>query len=301
MQASNVLMIEPVNFKFNPETAVNNAFQKEGGKNVQAKALEEFNNLVDLLRQNKIDVLVVKDTLEPETPDALFPNNWISFHEGNIIFLYPMFAKNRRLERKQHVLDAVKKKFKVKQIHDLSEHEKNGYFLEGTGSMVFDHVNKIAYSSISPRTDELVLHEFCSISKYIPVSFASKDKNGKKIYHCNVLMCVGHAFVVICLDVIYDVVDREKLMHLFSRTGKEIIEISLEQMQSFAGNMLQLKNADGELVLVMSTQAFKSLRKDQVKKLQSFNKVIHTSLNTIETHGGGSARCMIAEIFNDPK
>lgn len=301
MQASKLLMIQPVNFHFNPETAVNNVFQKKLDGNVQEKALEEFNNLVKLLRRNKIDITVVEDTHEPVTPDSIFPNNWITFHEDNSIFLYPMFAANRRMERKHHVLSTVKEKFHIKNVHDLSVHEKRGAFLEGTGSMVLDRNNKIAYASISQRTDLEVLHEFCKISNYFPVSFLSQDRSGKDIYHSNVMMCVADAYVVICLEAIEEESQREKLRHLFMKTGKEIIPISLDQLNHFAGNMIQLRNTDGELILVMSTRAYQALTAKQIEKLESYNRIIYTPLDTIETCGGGSARCMMAEIFNEAK
>ena len=302
MQASKLLMIQPVNFKFNPETAVNNAFQKNiKGNHVQEQALKEFNAFVDILEKNKVEVTVVKDSLEPETPDSIFPNNWISFHEDNSIFLYPMFATNRRLERKGYVMETIKKRFRTATIHDLTHHENNGSFLEGTGSMVFDRENKIAYASISARTDIKALHHFCSISNYFPVTFSSKDKFGNDIYHSNVMMCVADSYVVICLDAIIDKIDKEILRLVLIKTKKEIIEITLEQLNRFAGNMLQLKNHDGELLLVMSTQAYRSLDKAQIKKLQSYNRIVHSPLDTIEECGGGSARCMMAEIFNETK
>lgn len=301
MEASKLLMIEPVNFGFNPQTAVNNAFQTNKQTNVQEKALEEFNGLVSLLRNNKLDVTVVMDSPHPHTPDSIFPNNWISFHEDNSVFLYPMFAENRRLERKDHVIDAVKEKFNISTIHDLTRHEHDGAFLEGTGSMVLDRSNRIAYAAVSQRTYMEVLHEFCSISSYYPVSFFSQDTSGKDIYHSNVMMSVGNKYVVICMDAIADKIQKEKLKHLFLKTKKEIIPISYDQLNSFAGNMLQLKNTDGELLLVMSTQAYNSLKWEQLKKLEKYNRIIHSPLDTIESCGGGSARCMMAEIFNHPK
>ncbi|MEO6669158.1 MAG: arginine deiminase-related protein [Ferruginibacter sp.] len=302
MQASKLLMIQPVNFMFNAETAVNNAFQKElTSTDVQEKALEEFNAFVNLLEENRVNVTVVKDSLEPATPDSIFPNNWISFHEDNSIFLYPMFASNRRLERKEHVLEIIKKKFHLDTIHDLSYYEKQGSFLEGTGSMVLDRTNKIVYASISSRTDIRILREFCRITNYLPVSFLSKDQYGNLIYHSNVMMCIADAFVVICLQAIEDKIEREKIRLLLVKTKKEIIEITFEQLDRFAGNMLQVANEDAELLLVMSTQAFHSLTSEQVNKLSSYNRILHTPLDTIETCGGGSARCMIAEVFNDAK
>lgn len=299
MQASKLLMIEPVNFSFNPQTSVNNSFQKSIGGNVQEKALSEFTGFVTLLRDNKIDVTVIKDTAVPFTPDAIFPNNWISFHEDNTIFLYPMFAPNRRLERKAQVLKSIIKNFKVNKIHDLTGREETGSFLEGTGSMVLDRIHRIAYASVSPRTHLDTFYEFCEISHFLPVSFSARDEKADDIYHCNVMMCMAESFVVICADAIRSEVEMEKLKHLFTNTNKEIIKISFEQLHHFAGNMLQLKNSDGELLLVMSTQAYHSLNGAQVKKLKSYNRIIHAPLDTIETCGGGSARCMMAELFNE--
>jgi hypothetical protein len=296
------MMIRPVNFGFNAETAVNNAFQVPGQDDgAQEKALAEFDQFVEVLRSNEIDVTVIDDTAEPYTPDSIFPNNWISFHENNNIVLYPMFAVNRRFERKAHVLDTIKQKFKISEIYDLSVYEKRSLFLEGTGSMVLDHINRVAYAAVSPRTDLQVLNEFCRIGNYTPVSFGSKDKNGNDIYHTNVMMCIGDSSVVICLDAVYDKIEKEKLTHLFSLTKKEIIDISFNQMEHFAGNMLQLKNKAGELLIVMSTKAYTSLNKQQLDRLGRNSLIIHSSLDTIETCGGGSARCMMAEVFNQLK
>lgn len=239
--------------------------------------------------------------MEPSTPDSIFPNNWISFHENNNIVLYPMFAVNRRFERQKDVLETVHSKFRTNTIIDLTYFEKSSLFLEGTGSMVLDHTNRIAYASVSPRTNIHVLHEFCKMGNYTPVCFYSNDKNGNDIYHTNVMMCVGDSFVVICLDAIRDKNEKEKLKHLFSLTNKDMIDISFNQLNHFAGNMLQLRNKDGELLIVMSTQAYGSLNKKQLERLQLNNRIIHTSLDTIEACGGGSARCMMAEVFNQLK
>jgi hypothetical protein len=294
-------MIEPVNFGYNAETAVNNVFQKPAVDDVQQKALEEFNAFVNVLRNNKIDVTIVKDTAEPNTPDSIFPNNWISFHDSGEIYLYPMFADNRRKERKETVLDTIKQKFIVEQINDLTAYEEQGLFLEGTGSMVLDRENKIAYACLSSRTNKKVLDEFCRKANYTAVSFSANDANGVAIYHTNVMMCVADKFAVICLDSITDTTERENVIHSLTATGKEIVEITTEQMHHFAGNMLQLINADGKLLLVLSTQAFNSLTKKQITILEKYNRLIHSSLSTIESAGGGSARCMMAEAFLFPK
>ena len=299
--STHLLMIQPVNFGFNAQTAVNNVFQKNIGGDVQQKALQEFNDFVALLHANKVDVTVVEDSVHPSTPDSIFPNNWISFHADGRIFLYPMFAVNRRQERKTDVLDAVKNKFTVTDIIDLSTSEADQLFLEGTGSMVLDRENKIAYACLSPRTDEKILNEFCSMAGYKPVTFKATDSTGVDIYHTNVMMCIADTFAVICLDSIADDEERKNVIATLQKTQKEIVDITLQQLNSFAGNMLQVKNVNGALLLVMSTQAFESLTDVQIEILQKYNRIIHSSLNTIETAGGGSARCMMAEVFLDRK
>lgn len=300
-QTKQLLMIQPVNFGFNAETAVNNTFQKDTGGDLQQNALQEFNDFVTLLRNHKVDVTVIEDSLTPSTPDSIFPNNWISFHDDGRIFLYPMFAVNRRLERKETVLETIKNKFLVKEIIDLSGSETAGLYLEGTGSMVLDRENKIAYACLSPRTDEKILNEFCSMAGYRPVTFRATDDTGVDIYHTNVMMCVAGSYAVICLDSIPDDKERKEITASLEKTNKEIVDISLQQLNHFAGNMLQVKNADDELLLVMSTQAFECLNKVLIETLQKYNRIIHSSLITIETAGGGSARCMLAEVFLDKK
>ena len=292
-----LLMIQPVNFGFNEQTAVNNSFQRNIGAAVQQSALQEFNAFVEVLRTNKIDVTVVEDSLLPQTPDSIFPNNWISFHADGSIFLYPMFAENRRLERKPAVLDAIRARFSVSRIIDLTKYETTGSFLEGTGSMVLDRENKIAYACLSPRTNETVLDEFCKLAGYKSITFKAVDQNDIEIYHTNVMMCVAKTFAVVCLESVTYEEEKADLLNSLKQTGKEIIDISLQQLNHFAGNMLQLINEDGELLLIMSTQAFKALTSSQIEILQEHNRIIHASLNTIETAGGGSARCMMAEIF----
>ena len=298
---AHLLMIQPVDFGFNAETALNNTFQKNISVDVQQKALQEFNDFVAVLRKNKVNVTVVADSLKPSTPDSIFPNNWISFHADGRIFLYPMFAVNRRQERKTAVLDAVKNEFSVTEIIDLSKSESDHLFLEGTGSMVLDRENKIAYASLSPRTDEKILNAFCNMVGYSPVIFTATDNTGVAIYHTNVMMCIADCYAVICLESITVDAERKNVITSLQKTNKEIVEISLRQLNSFAGNMLQVKNADDELLLVMSTQAYKSLTDAQIKTLKKHNRIIYSSLNTIETAGGGSARCMMAEVFLEKK
>lgn len=298
---SYLLMIEPVNFGFNEETAVNNAFQQNNTGEIQPMALKEFNNFVELLRENKIDVTVVKDTPQPNTPDSIFPNNWISFHENGTMILYPMFALNRQLERKPSVLDAIEKKFRVGELIDLSEAEKKQLYLEGTGSMVLDRVSHLAYACLSPRTHLPLLKEFCRLNEYTPIAFSARNNNGIAIYHTNVMMSIANEYAVICLDAITDRIERENVVSSLNESGKEIIDISFDQLHQFAGNMLQVKNTADELLLVMSTQAYGSLTHEQVAALEKFNRILHSDLRTIETTGGGSARCMMAEVFLMPK
>jgi hypothetical protein len=291
-------MIRPVNFGFNAETAVNNAFQVAGqDAAAQEKAAKEFDAFVQVLQENGVDVTVVNDTPEPYTPDSIFPNNWVSFHHDGTIILYPMFAANRRQERKPAVLQQLGKKFSINKTVDLSNYELKNKFLEGTGSMVLDRDKKIAYACISPRTDKTILEDFARQMGYQPVAFTSVDLNGRAIYHTNVMMCVADRYVVICLDSIADKKEREMVEKAISGSGKEIITITLDQMNHFAGNMLQVENDKGDKLLVMSSQAFIALSGEQVKKLESFNRIIHAPLDTIETNGGGSARCMMAEVF----
>jgi hypothetical protein len=290
-------MIRPVNFAFNVETAENNAFQiKSSSEDVHVKALKEFDEFVSLLRKNNVDVTVVDDTPTPHTPDSLFPNNWVSFHHDGTLLLYPMYAPNRRAERKEQVLAKIYKQFKITNKIDLSYNEKNNLFLEGTGSMVLDRENRIAFACLSPRTDRKVLDEFCKKMNYEAVVFKSVDDAGNPIYHTNVMMCVADKYVVICLDSIPAWEEKDEVIKTITKTGKEVIDISYEQLNHFAGNMLQIENNKKEKLLVMSAQAYESLSGEQVQKLDTYNRIIHSPLTTIETNGGGSARCMMAEI-----
>jgi hypothetical protein len=294
-------MIRPVNFSFNAETAVNNAFQLPGaGGDAQAAALAEFEGFVRLLRDNGVDVTVVDDTSEPFTPDSIFPNNWVSFHDNGTVCLYPMFASNRRQERKPGVLMTIGRKFRVGATLDLSAYEQQGLFLEGTGSMVLDRDAMIAYACLSPRTDHVVLLDFCKKLGYTAEIFAAVDAAGRPIYHTNVMMCVGDAYVVVCLDALPHESERQHLAATIRATGKAIIPITLYQMSHFAGNMLQVHNRDGEKLLIMSSQAYASLDPAQLQQLGAFSRILHAPLTTIETNGGGSARCMLAEIHLEP-
>ena len=294
-----LLMVRPARFGYNAQTAVNNAFQvlgTEGADDVQRKALHEFDAFVAKLRSHDIDVLVVQDTPHPHTPDSIFPNNWISFHEDGTVVLYPMFAGNRRLERKQEVLDAVAGRFRIRRWLDYTDNEAKGRFLEGTGSFVLDRVNHVAYACRSPRTDERLFLEFCEQMGYSPVVFNASDDRGVAIYHTNVMMCIADRYAVINLDGI-EASDRVAVLASLQRAEKTVIPITPVQMAAFAGNMLQVENRQGARFLVMSSRAYRALRPEQVKQLASFDPIIHAPLDTIEQHGGGSARCMMAEVF----
>jgi hypothetical protein len=302
---STLLMIQPAAFYFNEETAENNYYQ-DASKAVaktssQELALKEFNEFVDLLRANHIEVIVVPDLVENQTPDSIFPNNWVSFHEDGHVFLYPMYAKSRRKERRPEILDQVKNAgFYISELTDLSATENDGLYLEGTGSMIFDRANQIAYAARSIRTDENLFTRYCETIGYQPVvfsSFQTVDQKRLPIYHTNVMMCVADRYAVICLSCIDDTDERNMVREHLEKSGKTIIEISEEQVNQFAGNMLQVENTMGEKFLVMSNSACKSLTSEQLSLLTSFNPILAPSLTTIETCGGGSARCMLAEVF----
>lgn len=297
-----VLMIEPIAFGYNAETAENNYFQVEQkGADIQSKALAEFNTFVGKLRSKGVNVITIKDTLDPHTPDSIFPNNWVSFHKDGKVVLYPMFASNRRVERRDDIIESIQNQgFEVAEIDDWSLPEIQGHFLEGTGSMIFDHDNKIAYGSVSLRLDENLFRKFCEKYGFTPVVFHSFQTVGEErlpIYHTNVMMCVADQFVVICLDCIDDEGERNHVIETINNSGKEIIEISEAQMQQFAGNMLQVQNKEGEKFLIMSETAYKSLNENQVSAIEKYCEIIYSDLNTIEVNGGGSARCMLAEVF----
>lgn len=292
-----LLLVRPVRFGFNAATAVNNVFQQDTGAGTEQKAIAEFDAFAELLQKHKVDINIVQDTPEPHTPDSIFPNNWISFHEGGGVFLYPMFAPNRRAERKETVMKAIAQKFMVSAIQDLTWFEKEGLFLEGTGSMVLDRENRIAYACLSPRTHEKPLLEFCRLAGYKPILFRAFDSKGLPIYHTNVMMSLADEYVVICLESIPDRAERNKVEDQLHSTGKIVLPISLEQVSHFAGNMLQVVNTDGERLLILSSQAWNCLQPAQLHALERYNRLIHSPLDCIETAGGGSARCMLAEIF----
>jgi hypothetical protein len=298
---SSVLMVRPSSFGFNPQTAITNAFQQnesESALNVARKALDEFNRMVDTLIAHDIDVIVVDDPNDQIRPDAIFPNNWISFHEDGTVILYPMLAENRRLERTIPVIENIKSKFQVTQVIDFSGYESKNQFLEGTGSVVFDYPNKVAYASRSARTNEEVLINLCKKIGFEPIVFDAVDENGQPIYHTNVLMCVGVNFAVVCLDAIKGEEDQEKLLQKLSDTNHKVVAISYEQMRAFAGNMIEVQTKSGEPVVLISEKAFNSLLPGQLDAISRHAEPIPLSIHTIEQFGGGSVRCMVAAVFN---
>lgn len=294
-----VLMIQPVHFSFNEQTAKSNSFMNRLTKNqsVHSKALREFDLFAEKLTRSGIRVLIVQDAPEPHSPDSIFPNNWISTHADGTIFTYPMEAENRRTERRVEILDLLKTSFKCLQLIDLSYFEREHKFLEGTGSMVLDRINKIVYSCLSSRTHPEVLAAFCEKAGYQSLTFKATDSDGKVIYHTNVMMYIGAHLAIICLEAVTDIQQRLLVRQSLERTGKEIIEIDFGQLHHFAGNAIELKNKDGDSFLVLSEQAFKSLSANQLAQIRNHCKPLISPLYTIENAGGGSARCMIAEIF----
>ncbi|PSG89469.1 citrulline utilization hydrolase CtlX [Aurantibacter aestuarii] len=300
-----IVMIRPVNFRMNEQTAVNNYYQKvlDGllPETVNAKAQQEFDAYVDKLRAVGITVVVIEDTNEHDTPDSIFPNNWISFHENGNVGLYPMYAENRRLERREDVLFKLEEEgFQINQIVDYTSAEEEGVFLEGTGSLLLDRENRKAYCALSPRADEDLFIEFCEDFEYTPVIFTANqtvDGKRKAIYHTNVMMCLAETFAVICLDTIDDKKERKHVVENLKQDGKEVITISEAQVNNFAGNMLQVRGKDDKRYLIMSQAAYDSLRPAQIELIEKHCDILSSSLDTIEACGGGSARCMMAEVF----
>ena len=301
---NSILMIRPAHFRYNEQTEVNNYFMEKldlDASDIIAQARSEFDRFVEVLRGVGVHVIVVDDRPEVDTPDSVFPNNWISFHASGTVVLYPMFAENRRKERREDILDILEEKgFYIKQVVDYSSAEEDNIFLEGTGSILMDRVNRKVYCALSDRAHEQLILEFCEDFNCTPVIFtANQTVDGKRlaIYHTNVMMCLGENYAVICLDSIDDEDERNNVIQHLEGDGKEIVDITEEQIHHFAGNMLQVIGADQQPYLVMSTAAFNSLRPDQFEALEKHNPIIHSSLETIEACGGGSARCMMAEVF----
>lgn len=302
---NSILMIRPVAFRMNEQTAVNNYYQKviDGllPATVNAKAQQEFDVFVEKLRGVGVNVIVVDDTLSPDTPDSIFPNNWISFHESGDVILYPMFAENRRLERREDIVDTLEEQgFLVTEYMDYTSAEEDNIFLEGTGSLLLDRANQKAYCALSPRADEELFIEFCEDFDYAPIIFEAYqtvNNERKLIYHTNVMMCLGETFAVICADAIDDKKERKMVLDNLKADGKEIILITESQVNNFAGNMLEVRGANDKRYLVMSKAAHESLTDKQIETLQKHAEILSSNLDTIEACGGGSARCMMAEIF----
>ena len=298
-------MVRPANFRMNEQTAVNNYYQQnlKGMLPVaiNAKAEEEFDAFVVKLEAIGVQVVVIEDTKNPDTPDALFPNNWISFHENGTVGIYPMFAENRRLERREDVLEVIEAKgFYIEDVVDYTSAEDFEVYLEGTGSMILDRKNRKAYCALSPRADEELFIEFCEDFEFTPVIFTANqtvEDSREAIYHTNVMMCVAETFAVICLEAIDDKKEKKNVLKHLKSDGKEVIAITEKQVQQFAGNMLQVQAKDNQRYLIMSTSAYESLTQTQVTAIEKHSKILHSSLRTIETCGGGSARCMMAEVF----
>jgi len=305
MQITNtILMVRPVRFRMNEETAVNNYFQEDldiKNQTINLRAQQEFDDFVKALRSKGVEVIVVDDIYERDTPDSIFPNNWISFHANGTVGLYPMFAENRRRERREDILDILEEQgYEIRNVIDYTSAEEDGLYLEGTGSIVMDREHQKAYCALSPRADEGLFIEFCEDMECTPVIFTayqSVDGNRMPIYHTNVMMCIAETFAVICLDAIDDKKERKNVIDHLKGDGKEIIAITEIQEQHFAGNMLQVIGSEDKRYLVMSSAAFNSLTQDQLKTINKHCEVIHSPLETIETCGGGSARCMMAEVF----
>jgi hypothetical protein len=300
-----ILMIRPVSFRMNEQTAVNNYYQKVleslTPETVQFKALQEFDDFVEKLQAVGVNVIVINDTKDSDTPDSIFPNNWVSFHENGDVALYPMFAENRRMERREDILETLEELgYQINNVVDYTSAEEEKIYLEGTGSLLLDRVNGKAYCALSPRADEDLLIEFCEDFEFTPVSFvANQTLNEKRvpIYHTNVMMCLGERFSVICLDSIDDKKERKEVIKHLKEDRKEIIAITEEQVNNFAGNMLQVLGKNNDCYIVMSNSAYDSLTKQQLNQIEKHGKILYSSLDTIEACGGGSARCMMAEVF----
>ncbi len=301
---STILMVRPAAFGFNAETAANNFFQtnpNESKEDLQQKALSEFDNMVITLRKHGVNVVVIEDTATPAKPDAIFPNNWLSTSPNGMVTVYPMFAPNRRTEKRDDIVQQLSKDFAVTTLQDWSEYEVEGRFLEGTGSMIVDHDNAMIYAAISERTNLSVLEKFAATNNYQAVVFLATDKDGQPIYHTNVMMALGEEFCVLCEEAIEEEWELIAVRQLLESTNHAVIPITREQMHSFAGNMLEVKNDKDEHLLVMSQSAFDSLRKEQKRMMEAFATLVPIPVPTIENIEGGSVRCMMAEIFLQKK
>ncbi len=299
----NILLVRPSNFVFNTETASSNAFQikvNDSTEDVKQKVFNEFEAFATTLKAKGVNVFVFDDTPLPQKPDAIFPNNWVTFHGDGTVILYPMCASNRQYERRPDIIDKLKQNFIITKVVDLSHYEKEKRFLEGTGSIIFDHNNKVAYACLSPRTDKKLFIEVCNILHYSPVVFHAHDKGGKEIYHTNVMMCIGEKFAVVCLDSISDNEEKKLVTQSIAKTGHQLIDITFEQMNNFAGNLLEIQTNGNKNIVALSQTAFDSLKSEQKSEIEKYSELVPLSIKTIETIGGGSARCMIAEVFLNP-
>lgn len=301
---SSIFLVRPASFGYNPETAASNAFQQPAGEMQEAigqRAVDEFNRMVDLLQAHDIDVQVFDDTAFPPKPDAQFPNNWISLHGDGTVVLYPMMAHNRRNERRTDVINWLRANFMVHSVLDFSDQEAANRFLEGTGSLVFDYENKIAYACRSPRTNEELAGAVCGKLGFAPLVFDAHDEHGVPVYHTNVLMCVGSKFAVICLDAIRQEADQERILSRFTSTGHKVVAISYAQMRAFAGNMIEVRNRSNHPHVLLSEQAYHALLPGQLNAITRFAELIPIAIPTIEKYGGGSVRCMVAGNFLPPR
>lgn len=299
-----ILMIRPAAFRYNPETAANNFFQNPTSlaqHELQETVLREFDAMVDALRGRGIDVIVVEDTPEPVKPDAIFPNNWFSTNRRGALNVYPLFAASRREEKRDDILQQLYRDYQVTSFYDWSEFEADNMFLEGTGSMVIDHPNRVVYACLSPRTNAVLLEKVASVNGYKAMAFSAVDEAGQSIYHTNVIMAIGEGFAVLCTDSIRDEVERIAVVQLLESTGHRVIDITPAQVAAFAGNVLQVKNKEGARFIVMSQTAFEALGGEQKEVLSSYGTLLPVNVSTIEKVEGGSARCMMAEIFLAPK
>ena len=301
---NHVLMVRPASFRANEQTAANNYYQKHTSLSADASLMQaqsEFDSLVSCLRANNINVTIVQDTATPDTPDALFPNNWFALLGNGQLVLFPMFAKNRRVERSDRIFKALSKDgYEINNTVDYSAYEQKHQFLEGTGSMVLDHQNSIAYAALSPRTDAELFHLFCKKFNFTPIAFNAYQTVGEErlpVYHTNVMMVVAPRFALVCLDAVDDPVERALLQDRLTFSGKEVVALTEKQISQFAGNMLALSAAGGKMLLVMSTRAYEALTSQQIAQLQQYVKLVHSPIPTIEDLGGGSVRCMLAEVY----
>jgi hypothetical protein len=302
---NHIMMIRPANFGFNEQTAANNAFQSKDKISdthaLKEVAKQEFDNMVKILRSVGVQVFVIEDTNSPVKPDAVFPNNWISFHENGALITYPMYAPNRRIERREDIVGMIEQKFAIKNRYSFEFYEEENLFLEGTGSMIYDRPNNLVYACSSERTDVRLLDKYNVLMGTKSIVFHALDRNGKDIYHTNVMMALGEDFVVICLESIHDEVSKKAVLASFEQTKKVVVDISYDQMEAFAGNMLQVEGNNKERYLVMSQTAYLSLNKNQKETLEKLTHILPIPIDNIEKYGGGSVRCMMAEVFLSPK